>query len=73
MGSLIIFLILDSIGALAGASVSVIGNNLWIIHKNLPHADPEQGLSAGNIQGYQGAVYPASRELTFNLRLDFGK
>jgi hypothetical protein len=26
---------------------SIIGRNLWIIHKNLPYADPESGLRAG--------------------------
>ena len=23
------------------------------MHKNLPYADPEAGLSSGNVQGYQ--------------------
>ncbi len=62
---------LDRIGGVSAASLSVIGNNLWIIHKNLPFADPEQGLAAGNVQGYQGAVHPATRDFTFNVKLEF--
>lgn len=62
---------LDRIGGVSAASVSVVGNNLWIIHKNLPYADPEQGLVAGNVQGYQGAVHPAIRDFTFNVTLEF--
>lgn len=62
---------LNNIGVISSASVSLIGNNLWIIHKNLPYADPEQGLVAGNVQGYQGAVHPATRNIFFNLKLQF--
>jgi hypothetical protein len=32
------------------ASLSIIGRNLWIIDKNTPYADPEAGLSSGNVQ-----------------------
>jgi len=54
-----------------GIDLSLIGRNLWIIHKNLPYADPEEIISAGNIQGYQGGAYPTTRTLSFNLRLRF--
>lgn len=63
--------LINKIGVLRSASVSAVGRNLWIAHKNLPHADPEQGIVAGNVQGYQGAVHPATREFTFNLKLRF--
>lgn len=53
------------------ASISVIGRNLWIIHKNLPYSDPEAGLSAGNIQGYQSGAYPAVREIGASLKFNF--
>lgn len=52
-------------------SLSVIGRNLWIIHKNTPYADPESGLSAGNIQGYQSGVYPAVKEIGASLKFEF--
>lgn len=54
-----------------GMSMSLIGNNLWIIHKNLPYADPEAGLSSGNIQGYQSGVMPTTRNISFNVKINF--
>jgi TonB-linked SusC/RagA family outer membrane protein len=53
------------------ASISLIGRNLWIIHKNIPHSDPEAGLSAGNIGGYQSGAYPAVREIGASLKINF--
>jgi hypothetical protein len=51
-------------------SLSLIGNNLWIIHKNLPYADPEAGLSSGNQQGYQSGVMPSTKNLSLNLKIN---
>ncbi len=57
---------------LKGADLSIVGRNLWIIHKNLPDADPEDIASSGNIgQGFQGGSYPAVRTLGANVRLSF--
>ncbi len=50
---------------------SVIGSNLWIIHKNLPHADPESGLGAGNLQGYSTGSLPTTRDFGFNIKVQF--
>ncbi|ASK29313.1 SusC/RagA family TonB-linked outer membrane protein [Chryseobacterium sp. T16E-39] len=52
-------------------TLGIVGSNLWIIHKNLPYADPEAGLSSGNIQGYQSGVMPATRNFAFNLKVNF--
>ncbi|EOR96544.1 TonB-dependent receptor [Arcticibacter svalbardensis MN12-7] len=60
-----------TLGPVKGVDLSLIGRNLWIIHKNLPYADPEDGLSAGNFQGYQVGSYPTTRTLTFNVKLTF--
>lgn len=54
-----------------GADISLFGRNLWIIHKNLPDADPEDGFSAGNKQGFQAGSYPTSKIYGFNLKLNF--
>jgi TonB-linked SusC/RagA family outer membrane protein len=54
-----------------GATISFVGSNLWIIHKNLPYADPEAGLSAGNIQGYSVGSLPGTRDFGFNLKFNF--
>jgi TonB-linked SusC/RagA family outer membrane protein len=63
--------ILSKIKGFKGIDFSIIGRNLWIIDKNLPYADPEEGLSSGNLQGYQGGAYPTTRNIGFNLRLKF--
>jgi len=54
-----------------GVSFSLIGNNLWIIQKHTPYADPEAGSSGGNIQGYQSGVMPSIRVYSFNVKLNF--
>jgi len=56
---------------ISGMQFSVIGSNLWIISKNMPHADPEAGLSSGNLQGYQSGVMPSTRDLGFNVKIQF--
>ena len=53
------------------ASFSLVGSNLWIIDKNLPHADPEAGQSAGNIQGWQSGVMPNTRNIGLTVNLSF--
>ncbi len=52
-------------------TLAAVGRNLWIIHKNVPYADPEAGLSAGNIQGYQSGAHPTYREIGVNLKVQF--
>lgn len=52
-------------------TVSVVGRNLWIISKNVPFADPESGLGAGNAQGYLSGSYPTVRNVGFRVQLDF--
>lgn len=54
-----------------GLSLSLVGSNLWIIHKNLPYSDPEAGLSAGNAQGYQSGPMPTTRNISFNVKVNF--
>ena len=63
--------IVNKTKVLNGIELSVIGRNLWIIHKNLPYADPEEIISSGNLQGYQSGAYPTTRTFTFNLKLKF--
>ena len=47
------------------------GSNLWIISKNLPYADPEAGMSSGNLQGFQTGVLPTTKEYSFTLKVQF--
>ncbi|MDL1914314.1 MAG: SusC/RagA family TonB-linked outer membrane protein [Bergeyella sp.] len=52
-------------------SFGVVANNLWIIYKKVPYADPEAGLSSGNTQGYQSGVMPTTRVFSFTLKASF--
>lgn len=63
--------ILSGVKAIKGIELSLIGRNLWIIHKNLPYSDPEENLSSGNIQGMQSGAYPTTRTMGVNLKLKF--
>ena len=61
---------LEGIG-IQGLEIGIVGRNLAILYKNCPYTDPEAGLSAGNVQGYQSGAYPAVREIGFNLTFKF--
>ena len=52
-------------------TLGFVGNNLWIIFKKLPMADPEAGLGTGNLQGWQSGVMPTVRNFGFNLNVKF--
>ena len=52
-----------------GIGVSLVGRNLWIIHKNLPNLDPESFYSNGNGQGIEYGSYPGSRSIGTNLNV----
>jgi TonB-linked SusC/RagA family outer membrane protein len=55
-----------------GINLSLSGRNLWIIHKDVPYADPEQGQAAGNASiGFQNGAYPTMREMSFIVKLTF--
>ena len=55
-----------------GIDIAISGRNLWIIHKNLPYADPEQGQASGNASmGYQNGAYPSVRTIGGLLKVKF--
>lgn len=59
-----------AIGAEA-INVSLIGRNLWIIHKNTPHIDPETANNSGNAQGLENLSPPTTRSYGFSVNLTF--
>jgi len=63
---------LEALHSIKGIDLSLSGHNLWIIHKDLPYSDPEQGQAAGNGSiGFQNGAYPSIRTLNFILRVKF--
>ena len=54
-----------------GIDFSLLGRNLWLIHKDSPMSDPEETISAGNLQGYQSGGYPTVRSLGLNVKVKF--
>jgi TonB-linked SusC/RagA family outer membrane protein len=56
---------------LQSATVSLVGRNLWIIHKDAPHIDPETALSTSNAQGLEDLQLPTTRSYGFNITLNF--
>jgi TonB-linked SusC/RagA family outer membrane protein len=60
-----------------GLDLSLSGHNLWIIHKNVPYADPEQGVPASGSygavggMGFQSGSYPVFRTFGFNIKARF--
>jgi TonB-linked SusC/RagA family outer membrane protein len=69
---------LEKIGFLKGVTFSLSGRNLWIIHKNEPYADPEQGqaLGSGNSgqnggMGFQNGAYPTARTVAGTVKFNF--
>ncbi|MEI7663376.1 MAG: SusC/RagA family TonB-linked outer membrane protein, partial [Bacteroidota bacterium] len=58
-------------GFITGLTLSAVASNVWIIYKNLPYADPESGLGAGNLQGYTTGSLPSTRDFSFNVKLTF--
>ena len=53
-------------------SLSLVGRNLWIIHKNVPDLDPETSSSAGNTGvGAETNSIPSTRSYGFNIKISF--
>ncbi|NSW95358.1 MAG: hypothetical protein HPY62_11690 [Bacteroidales bacterium] len=53
-------------------NLSLVGRNLWIIHKNTLDIDPEVSSGAGNTSvGAETNTIPSTRSYGFNIRLDF--
>ncbi len=54
------------------AKISIVGRNLWIIHKNLPYADPEASTGFGLAsKGNSIGTLPTTRDIGVNITLKF--
>lgn len=54
---------------LQGVSVSLVGRNLWIIHRNVTDIDPEVAFNTGNGQGLESLSNPTTRSYGFNINI----
>ena len=61
---------ISSIG-IQSATVSLVGRNLLIIHKDVPNIDPETAFNTGNGQGLEDLGLPTVRSIGFNLNFKF--
>ena len=52
-------------------TISFVGRDLWIIHKNTPNIDPESSYTNSNSQGLDFFGMPSVRSWDFNLRMEF--
>lgn len=52
----------------SSVDLGLVGRNLWIIHKEAPHIDPETAFNAGNVQGLESNQFPSVRSVGFNVR-----
>ncbi len=53
-------------------NLSLVGRNLWLIHDNMPHVDPENGISAGNSSvGMNSTPVPSARSIGVNVKINF--
>lgn len=69
--------IMNATTVIKGIDLSLTGRNLWIIHKNLPDSDPEQGVpisgsyGANGSMGFQSGAYPVFRTFGFKVKVKF--
>lgn len=59
-------------GFIKGATVGLIGRNLFFLYKEIDHVDPEASLGTGNSgQGILSYNMPTSRSIGFNVNIKF--
>ncbi len=49
--------------------ISLVGRNLFILHKNTEGFDPESTFNSGNAQGIEAFAFPSTRSLGVNINL----
>ncbi|WP_316807798.1 SusC/RagA family TonB-linked outer membrane protein [Pedobacter agri] len=57
--------------SLQGVSVSLVGRNLAILHRNVDDIDPEVAFNTGNGQGLESLSNPTTRTYGINLNIRF--
>jgi hypothetical protein len=58
--------------AINNVTFSLVGRNLWIIHKNTPFVDPEAGVGGGlRSRGNSIGILPTTRDIGFSMTVKF--
>lgn len=63
--------VINRLKVIKGASVSVVGRNLFILMSHIPGIDPESNAYSGNVQGVEYSSLPPIRHFGFNVNLRF--
>ena len=59
-------------GFIKAAKIALVGRNLWIIHKNLPYADPEAMIGSGlSSYGWSIGSLPSTRDIGLTATIKF--
>jgi hypothetical protein len=57
---------------ISNINLSIVGRNLWLIHSNMPHVDPENAFSAADRNvGMNSNPIPSIRSMGFNVKITF--
>ena len=57
---------------MSAAKIALVGRNLAVLHRNVPHIDPETGFSSANgEQGQEFGQLPSTRSIGININLKF--
>lgn len=56
---------------LVNGTVSLVGRNLWIIHRNVVDIDSEVAFNTGNAQGLESLSNPTTHSYGININLQF--
>jgi TonB-linked SusC/RagA family outer membrane protein len=58
-------------GPISGVTFSIVGRNLFFIVNKAKYFDPEQGVGVGNLQGVESFNIPTTRDIGFNVKVNF--
>ena len=56
---------------ISSLTISAVGRNLWVLHKESDNIDPESSFNAANGQGFEWGGFPSSRTFGLNLNVKF--
>lgn len=58
-------------GPITGVNFSIVGRNLFFLTNKAKYFDSEQGVGVGNLQGIESFNIPTTRDIGFNVKVNF--